>query len=324
MKAIVTKAFGDLPEMVVEDRPKPTPRDGFSLVRMHAATINQLSSTIRTGGYGAARAPLVLGNEGSGTVEDSRRFTPGTRVAIYGAGELGITRDGLFQQWALVEDRRLVELPETLDWDQGSALTVNYLTAYRALTLVARLEREQTVLVSGSTGSVGHALVQVAKALGGRPIGLVSSAEKARRAREAGTESVIDLSAEQNVGDTVRGLTGGRGADAAFDPVGGPMLNQLLQSVRPRGTVVAIGFTGGKEPAFDIVDMIVHEKRIVGYSLHAETDEDVSAALADVVALAEGGHLKPVIDSTVSIEEFEKGYARLASRQTIGSVVLRL
>jgi NADPH2:quinone reductase len=324
IKAIVTKTFGNRPEMVVEERPKPMSRDGFSLVRMHSATINQLSNTIRMGGHGAARAPLVLGNEGSGTVEESRRFTPGTHVAVYGGGELGITQDGLFQEWALVEDRRLIELPETLDLDEGSALTVNYLTAYRALTHVARLDRGQTVLVSGGTGSVGHALVQVAKALGGRPVALVSSAEKARRAREAGTPSVIDLSSQQNVGDVVRDLTGGQGADLAFDPVGGPMLNQLLRSVRPRGTVVAIGFTGGKEPAFDVVDMIVHEKRIVGYSLHAETDEDVSAALADLGALAAGGHLKPVIDSTVSIEEFEKGYGRLASRQAVGSVVLRL
>jgi NADPH2:quinone reductase len=147
----------------------------------------------------------------------------------------------------------------------------------------------------------------VANALGGHPIALVSSAEKACRARESGAPSVIDLSSRQKVGDVVRDLTGGQGADMALDPVGGPMLNQRLRSVRPRGTVVAIGFTGGKEPAFDVVDIIVHEKRIVGYSLHAEADEDVSAALAELGALAADRHLKPVIDSTVSIEEFEKG-----------------
>jgi NADPH2:quinone reductase len=77
-----------------------------------------------------AKAPIVLGNEGSGIVEESGRFKPGSRVAIYGAGELGITQDGLYQQWVLVEDKRILELPDTLDWDEGAALTVNYLTAY--------------------------------------------------------------------------------------------------------------------------------------------------------------------------------------------------
>jgi hypothetical protein len=106
------------------------------LVRMHSATINQLSNTVRRGGLGAAKAPLVLGNEGSGLVEESGRFKPGTRIAIYGAGELGITQDGLFQQWVIVEDRRI--LPDIINWDEGAALTVNYLTAYQSLTRIAK------------------------------------------------------------------------------------------------------------------------------------------------------------------------------------------
>lgn len=323
MKAVVIKKFGNPPEMVVEERPKPAFKNGYTLVRMHAATINQLSNTLRKGELGNAQAPFVLGNEGSGVVEESGRFQPGTRVAIYGANEIGITRDGLFQQWVLVEDKRLLPLPDTLDWDAGAALTVNYLTAYRALMHIAKLQKDQKVVISGATGSVGHALVQVAKALGGHPIAVVSSAEKAQRAREAGAPSVIDLSS-QNLADTVRELTGGTGADVALDPVGGPMLGQLLRSVRRRGCVVSIGFTGGKEPAFDVVDMIVHEKSVVGYSLHAETDEDISQALAELGALAAKGVLKPVIDSTVSIEDFEQGYSRLNSRQAVGSVILHL
>jgi NADPH:quinone reductase len=83
-----------------------------------------LSICYRYPELGAAKAPLVLGNEGSGVVEESARFEPGTRVAIYGAGELGITEDGLFQQWVLVENKRLLELPDILNWDEGAALTV--------------------------------------------------------------------------------------------------------------------------------------------------------------------------------------------------------
>lgn len=323
MKAVVIKKFGSPPEMAVEERPKPTFKEGFTLVRMHSATINQLSNTIRRGELGSANAPLVLGNEGSGVVEESGRFKPGARIAIYGASELGITQDGLFQQWVLVEDKRILELPDLLNWDEGAALTVNYLTAYQALTRIAKLQKDQKVLISGATGSVGHALAQVVRALGGHPIAVVSSPEKAHRAGEAGAPSVIDLSS-QNLTDTVLDLTDGRGADWALDPVGGPMLGQLLRSVRRRGCVVSIGFTGGKQPAFDVVDLIVYEKSVVGYSLHAETDEEVSRALIKLGALAANGQLKPVIDSTVSIEWFERGYSRLASRKAVGSVILRL
>jgi NADPH2:quinone reductase len=83
---------------------------------------------------------------------------------------------------------------------------------------------------------------------------------------------VIDLSS-QSLADIVRDLTDGQGAHVALDPVGGPMLGQLLRSVRRRGCVVSIGFTGGKEPVFDVLDLIVNEKPVVGYSLHAEAIE---------------------------------------------------
>lgn len=323
MKAIVVKKFGNPPEMVVEDRPQPVPQDGFSLVRLHSATINQLSNTLRKGELGTTPAPLVLGNEGSGVVEAGARFPIGTRVAIYGGNVVGITRDGLFQQWALVEDDRLLELPDVLDWDEGAALTVNYLTAYLALTRIAKVQSGQTVLISGASGSVGHALVQVAKALGGRPIGVATSADKAERVRAAGAFAAIDLSA-QDVVDTVRELTDGQGADVALDPVGGALFGQLLRAVRHRGSLVSIGFTGGKEAAVDVVDVVVGEKSLTGYSLHAESDETIAPALAEIGRLAAQGLLKPVIDSTFAIDKFEQAYSRLASRKAVGSVILRL
>lgn len=323
MKVIVVKKFGNPPEMVVEERAKPVLKDGFTLVRMHSATINQLSNTIRKGEFGALPLPLVLGGEGSGVVEESGRFKPGTRVAIYGGSDLGIAQDGLFQQWALVDDKRILELPDALNWDEGSALTVNYLTAYLALTGVAKVQKGQTVMVSGASGSVGHALVQVAKALGGRPIAVVSSADKAERVRAAGASAVIDLSS-QDLADAVRNITDGQGADVALDPVGGAIFGQLLGAVRHRGSLVSIGFTGGKEAAVNVVDVIVQQKSVVGYSVFAESDETISQALIELGKLAAQGLLKPVIDTTVSLEDFERGYSRLTSRKAVGSVIVRL
>ncbi|WP_409467343.1 quinone oxidoreductase family protein [Streptomyces sp. HC307] len=146
----------------------------------------------------------------------------GTRVAVYGHGGIGVTTDGLYQQWVSVPDHRLLELPATLDWAEGAALTVNHLTAYFALAKTGRLHSGPTVLISGATGSLGRALVQTVKAVGARPIAAVSTPHKAHRAAEEGAEAVIDLSS-QDLQTAVADLTGGQGADLAMDPVGGPL-----------------------------------------------------------------------------------------------------
>ena len=119
-------------------------------------------------------------------------------------------------------------------------------------------------------------------------------------------------------------MTDGHGVDVALDPVGGPRLGQLLRSVRPHGTVVALGFIAGTEPVFDVVDLIVGEKHLVGYSLHADDDNDIAEALQAVATLAADGHLRPAIDSRFALDDFEAGYARLASRESIGSVIVEL
>lgn len=323
MRAVVVKKYGNPPEMVIEERAQPVTKDGFTLVRMHAATINPLSNFVRRGELASTAMPLVLGNEGSGVVEESDRFRPGTRVAIFGGGTLGVTQDGLFQQWVLVENKRLMALPDLLDWDEGAALTVNYLTALGALKHSAKVQRGQTVLISGATGGVGHALMQATKALGGHPIAVVSSPEKALRAQQAGAEAVIDLSSE-DLAEAMQRRTNGCGADIAMDPVGGPLLGQMLRSLAHRGRLVSIGFTAGKESLLDLVDVVVHEKSVAGYSVTFESDEELAWAIDDLAALADKGLLKPVIDSTYAMEDFERGYSRLTSRQAIGSVILRL
>lgn len=323
MQALIAKRFGMPPEMAVEERSVPTSRPGFTLVRMRAATINQLSNTVRTGGFDVAKAPLVLGNEGAGTVEAGGRFPTGTRVAIYGAGQLGVMQDGLQQEWVLVEDKRLFALPDALGFDEGAAITVNFITAHQALRRIAEVQAGQTVLVSGATGALGHALMQMTKALGARPIALVSTAEKARHARKAGAEIAIDLSAA-DADDLIGKATGGRGADLAMDPVGGPMPGRLLRAIRPGGTVVAIGFAGGLQAQVDLIDIIVHEKRLLGYDLHLETDDAVAQALAVIGTLAAQRLLKPIIDRVYDLADVEDGYRRLGSREAIGAVVLRL
>ncbi|WP_449433357.1 quinone oxidoreductase family protein [Pseudomonas putida] len=322
MKALVATHFGTQPEMAIEDRPMPTLKPGHSLVNIHAATVNPLSHQVRSGNVAAARAPRVLSNDGAGTVEASTTFARGTRVAVYGGAQLGISEDGLQQQWVVVEDKRLIELPQQLDLDEGAALPINYLTAYQALTRVGQVVAGQRVLVSGASGALGHALIQTVLALGAVPIGVVSSSRKVEFAQRSGAVEVIDL-ATQPLKERVLAVTDGQGADLAFDPVGGELLGHLVGALRTRGALVSIGFAGGTSASLDVTDVVIEEKRILGYDAWLETDADVAAAFAAIRGFIGKGLLRPVIDSSYSIEEHASAYARLASREATGSILLR-
>lgn len=323
MKASVTKKFGSPAETIIEERPVPVITKGHSIIKMHAATINQLSHFIRSEGIiEGASVPMILGNEGAGTVLESEQFTPGARVVIYGGNLLGITKDGLFQEYVLVENSRLIEFPDTLSFEEAAAVSVNYSTAWRAMTKSVQVSKGDTVLIAGATGSVGHAALQLSLALGATPIALVSTHEKADFARAAGAKEVLVLSEEQDLPAAIKKLTGGKGADYGFDPVGGGLTTALMQCLAFRGTLVSLGFAGGKQLVIEAFDIIAQEKQLKGYSLHAEKDEDMPDVLKELMKLAAEGKVRPVIDSSYSLEQVDEGYARLSSRKAMGSIVL--
>lgn len=322
MKALVVTQFGASPQMAIEERPAPTPKPGYTLVKVHASTVNPLSHQVRSGIVTAAKAPLVLSNDGAGVVEESARFKRGARVAIYGGAQLGITEDGLQQQWVLVEDKRILELPDDYDLDEGSALPINYVTAFQALNRVGRVEPGQYVLISGASGALGHALIQIAIAMKAIPIGIVSTAAKAERALQSGAATVIDLSS-QDLKEAVLTATNGEGAHLAFDPVGGDVLGQLVSALRTRGAVVSIGFVGGMTANIDVADVVIYEKRVLGYDAWLETDEDVATALSSIRQFIDQGLVRASIDSAYPLSQFADAYRRLNSRQAMGSILLQ-
>ncbi len=321
MKALVLQQAGTTPLMVIEERPMPVVAAGQSLVRVHAATANPLSQLLRSGQLPIPALPLVLSNDGAGVVEHSQRFAAGTPVLIYGGEALGITQDGLQQQWVAIDDARLIELPAGLSLDEGAALPINYLTAFQALNRVGQVRAGQDVLVSGASGSVGQALVQTALALGARPIAVVSTSAKVEQARQAGAQRVIDLSRDV-LRERVLAFTDGQGADLALDTVGGSLTGALLAALRPRGCVVCIGFVGGKQAQIDVADVVIHEKRIAGYDAHLETPADIAAAFERILHFVAQGLLKPRIDSRYPLERHADAYARLTSREATGAILL--
>ncbi|GHB34607.1 quinone oxidoreductase family protein [Salinicola rhizosphaerae] len=323
MKAVVANRLSDIPDMTLEERSQPQLKPGHSLVKVHAATVNPLSELVRSGKVPHAVTPLVLSNDGAGTIESSDQFSPGTPVAIYGGGQLGITEDGLQQQWVMVENKRLFDLPSSVNLDEASAIPINYVTAYQSLTRVGNVGVGHTVLISGASGALGHALVQISLALGATPIAVVSSASKVESAIESGADHVIDLSS-QDLSSVVYELTDGVGVDFVFDVVGGALLGPLVQVLRRRGTAVSIGFVGGDTAEVKVSDLVVEEKCLHGYDAWLETDQDVAKAFDALRGFISSGMVRPRIDSRYPIDQYDAAYKRLASREARGAILLAM
>jgi NADPH:quinone reductase len=196
MRAIEAKTFSGYGGLRQIELPKPQPAKDRVLVRVTAAGVTPLDHTILSGAHPRAMAPLVLGNEGAGVVEDSgvSGFAVGSRVMF--TGPYGVRENGAWQEWLLARPEHLALVPDAIDDVVAASLPVAYLTAQTTLTL-AGFKPGKTVLTPGIGGSVGNATYQLARAQGaGKVISTAGSVAKAAKARELGFEDVIDLTSE--------------------------------------------------------------------------------------------------------------------------------
>src|SRR3984957_15150410 len=196
MHAIEAKAFSGYGGLLQTELPKPQPAKDRVLVRVTAAGVTPLDHTILAGGHPRAKAPLVLGNEGAGVIENAGEsgLPVGSRVMF--TGPYGVAETGAWQDWLLVRPEHLALVPEAIEDVLAASLPVAYLTAQIALTLDG-FKPGMTVLAPGIGGSVGNATYQLARAQGAsKGISTAGSAGTAAKARELGFEDVIDLSAD--------------------------------------------------------------------------------------------------------------------------------
>jgi NADPH2:quinone reductase len=196
MRAIVAKTISGYGGPQQIELAKPQPAKDKVLVRITAARVTPLDHTALSGGHPRAKAPLVLGNEGAGVIEDAGEsgLAVGSRVMF--TGPYGVGENGAWQEWLLVRPEHLALVPDAIDDVVAASLPVAYLTAQVTLTL-SEFKPGMTVLAPGIGGSVGNATYQLARAQGaGKVISTAGSAVKAAKARELGFEDVVDLTAD--------------------------------------------------------------------------------------------------------------------------------
>src|SRR5438128_6647671 len=237
---------------------------------MTAAGVTPLDHTILSGKFPHhLKAPLVLGNEGAGVVEQGggTDFPVGSRVMFFGT--YGAFEDGTDSEWVAVRKEDLCQIPDNVDDVSAAGIPVAYLTAQVALTL-AGFRAGKTVLAPAIGGSIGNAVTQLARALGAKhAVSSTTNHTKAEQAKALGFNEVIDTSLEK-LGDGVRRITNGYGADIVIDGLGGEVLSEALGALALDGSLTTLGYSAGRKATIDVTNLIWRHASIKSFPLQGQ------------------------------------------------------
>ena len=323
MRAIRARGFSGYGDLELVNLPKPEVSSGKVLVRITAAGVTPLDHTILSGQYPKAKAPLVLGNEGAGVVEEGggTEFPPGSRVMF--TGSYGVSEDGTYGEYLAVRKQHLCLIPEGIDDVNAAGIPVAYLTAQMALSL-AGFEAGKTVLAPAIGGSVGNAATQLARALGAKhAISSTTSHKKAEQAKALGFNEVIDLSGE-TLSAGVRRITDGYGADIVIDAIGGEILSGALPALAAGGTYVTLGYSAGRTATIDVTDLIWKRASMRSFALMAQPPAAWAEAWSTIIPLLRSGSVTPIIAKTFPFVEASAALRYLIEDRPFGRVVLTM
>lgn len=324
MKALQAHGFGEPEDVLgVCDRAVPIPGDGQVLVSVKATALNFPDVLMVRGAYQVkATLPFVPGVELCGEVIDV-----GDGVSGFAVGErvLGgaVLPDGGFAEMAIMDPRDMYRAPDPLTDAEAASFQYAYQTGWFGLHRRARLQPGETLLVHAAAGGVGSAAVQLGKAAGATVIGVVGGADKARVAHEQGADLVIDRHHDDFVA-AVNDITGGRGADVVYDPVGGGAYAGSTKCIAFEGRIVVVGFAGGEIQSALLNHALVKNYSIIGlhWGLYRQHDRSAVQACHDELSrLAAEGAIQPLVSEMLPLEQVPSGLARLAGGTTVGRLV---
>ena len=320
MKAVRVHQPGGPEVLQWEDVPDPAPAAGEVLVRVEAAGVNFIDVYQRSGLYSLPR-PFVVGQEAGGTViaagPEVTEFKPGDAVAYTGV-------QGAYAELAVVPAAKLVSLPAGVTTRQGAAAMLQGLTAQYLTTSTYPLRRGDTCLIHAAAGGLGLLLCQLARRLGARAIGTVSTEEKAKLALEAGASDVILYTRQEWVTEVKR-LTAGKGVQVVYDSVGQTTFEKSLDCLVPRGMMVSLGQSSGPVPPFDVLTLNRKGSLFLtrpSLHHHLASRAELLERAGQVLELIRNGELKLRIGAEYPLQQAALAHRQLEARQTTGKVVL--
>jgi NADPH2:quinone reductase len=320
MKAIRIESYGGPDRLVYRDVDKPEPKPGEALVQIEAIGVNYIDVYHRTGLY-PLPLPFTPGTEAAGTVE---AVGPGVSEIEVGDRVAYTMAIGSYAEYAVVPASRLVKIPDEMDAQRAAAAMLQGMTAHYLVTSTYPLKSGDTALVHAAAGGVGLLLVQMAKRIGARVFGTVSTKEKAEIAREAGLDEVI-LYTERDFQEEVKRLTGGKGVRVVYDSVGKTTFMKSLESLAPRGLLALFGQSSGPVPPLDAAllaqkgSLYLTRPTLAHYTA---TREELLWRALDVLEWASSGELKLRIGKTFPLAEAAEAHRQLEGRATTGKILL--
>ena len=320
MKAIQVYVPGGPESLQLVEVPTPKPGPGQALVRIVASGVNFIDVYFRTGLY-KSELPIAIGQEAAGTVEavgeGVTEVATGDRVAY-------VMARGSYAEYAAVPAAQLVKIPDHVDFPTAAAAMLQGMTAHYLTQSTYVVKANDTCLVHAAAGGAGGLIVQMAKNIGARVLGTVSTEAKAQIARKSGADEVI-LYTEQDFDVEARRLTDGRGVDVVYDSVGKTTFEKSLNALRPRGMLVLFGQSSGPVPAFDPSILngkgsLYLTRPSLGHYLLTRSEllwrgGEVLDAIAD-------GKLRLRIDRTYPLAEAAVAHRDLEARRTAGKLLL--
>lgn len=322
MRALICKEFGPYENMEVAEVEAPPLGEGFVQVDVKAAGVNFPDILLVEGKYQAQPPfPFIPGTECAGIVSELGKntsgFKPGDRVIV-------ATMLGGFAEQAVAPAAQVIPIPDAMSFEHAAAFTTIYGTSYHALKQRAKLQPGETVLVLGAAGGVGLATVQLAKAMGAKVIAAASSAEKLEIAREGGADELINYTTE-DLKARVREITGGKGVDVVYDPVGGDYSEAALRATGWGGRYLVIGFAAGPIPKVPLNLALLNSRDILGVFWGAwagRFPRENAQNMKELFDLYEAGKISPHISAAYPLNDFAKAFADIMERRVKGKVIL--
>lgn len=322
MKAILCTEWGGPEKLSVGDAEPPSPGSGEVVIDVKAAGVNFADTVLIQGTYQLKPDfPFTPGLEVAGTVA---RLGEGVDNVSVGDRVVGIPNMGAFAEQVAVKAPAVVRIPDAMDFETAASFAVAYSTSHMALGYRADLKEGETLMVFGAAGGVGLTAVEIGKIMGANVIACASTQEKLDICAQRGADHLINYTNE-DIRDRVKEITGGKGADVIYDPVGGAAFDAAMRSVNWEGRIVIIGFASGDFNQARTNILMVKNIAVMGfywgsYSIHKPSA--IGESMGALIRMWEDGQLKPHISHTLPLEQAGEALALMVGRKSTGKMVL--
>jgi len=335
VRAVVLRELGGPESLRLEEVPDPQPGPGQVVVRLQAAALNRRDVWIRRGQYAGITLPIILGSDGAGTVaavgEGVDRSLDGRPVVInpslaWGIDPrvqaadfriLGLPDNGTYAELVVVPATNVYPKPAGLSFEETAAIPLASLTAYRAVITRARVQPDETVLVTGIGGGVSTFALLIARRRGARVVVTSGSDGKIQRAVELGAVGGANYRTA-DWGREIVSLLGGQGPDVVVDSVGGDTFTKAIEVVKPGGRIVTYGSTTGAAKSIEVRRIFWKQVTILGSTMGTPQE------FADMLALYGERGVRPVVDRVFPLAEAPAAHQRMEEAAQLGKIVLQI